>query len=272
MSLARAHRNGDLTPVWVPDEEQEAIRDLERCREDMKHAERRIRQRLNSFLLRHRRSYPGRSRWTQAHFRWLETVRFDQPVQQLVFQEYVDAVKESQARVKGLDEEMHRALEGWSLEPVVRGVMALRGAAEITAMTTIAELGDVTRFDSPRQLMAFVGLVPGEHSSGDHRRRGAITKAGNAHVRRVLAEAAWCYRFPARKTAVLQRRAERTTPEIQAIAWKAQKRMCARYQHLLARGKPKNKVCTAIARELLGFIWAIAWELKEPGSTVRKAA
>ena len=154
----------------------------------------------------------------------------------------------------------------------MRGVMALRGAAEITAMTTIAELGDVTRFDSPRQLMAFVGLVPGEHSSGDHRRRGAITKAGNAHVRRVLAEAAWCYRFPARKTAVLQRRAERTTPEIQAIAWKAQKRMCARYQHLLARGKPKNKVCTAIARELLGFIWAIAWELKEPGSTVRKAA
>lgn len=272
VALARLHRNGELTAVWVPDEEQEAMRDLERCREDMKHAERRVRQRLNSFLQRHGRLYSGRSRWTQAHFRWLETQRFDHPAQQIVFQEYVDAVQDAQARVKGLDQELRQALEGWSLEPETRGMMALRGVDTLTAVTTMAELGDITRFDSPRQLMAFVGLVPSEHSSGTHRQRGAITKAGNAHVRRILAEAAWCYRFPARKTAQLQRRAEQTSPAVQAIAWKAQKRLCGRYRTLTARGMPKNKVCTAVARELLGFIWAIAWELKRPGSIVRAAA
>jgi transposase len=238
LSLARLHRNDELTAVWVPDEEQEAMRDLERCREDFKHAERRVRQRLNSFMQRHSRIYSGRSRWTQAHFRWLETQRFDHPAQQIVFQEYVDAVQQAQTRVKGLDQELQCALEGWSLEPEARGLMALRGVADITAITTMAELGDITRFDSPRQLMAFVGLVPSEHSSGNHRRRGAITKAGNAHVRRVLAEAAWCYRFPARKTAALQRRAEKAPPSAQAIAWKAQKRLCGRYRHLTARGMP----------------------------------
>lgn len=272
LSLARLFRNGELTPVWVPDEAQEAMRDLERCREDFKHTERRIRQRLNSFLLRHGRIYPGRSRWTQAHFRWLETQRFAHRAQQIVFQEYVDAVKEAQARIKGLDQALQNTLEGWSREGETHGVMALRGVNTLTAVTTLAELGDLTRFDSPRQLMAFVGLVPSEHSSGNRRQRGAITKAGNAHVRRVLVEAAWCYRFPARKTATLQRRAERTAPAIQAIAWKAQKRLCGRYRHLNARGMPKNKVCTAIARELLGFIWAIAWEHQHPGSIVRKAA
>ena len=272
LALARLHCHGELTAVWVPDEEQEAMRDLERCREDMKHSERRVRQRLNSFLQRHSRIYSGRSRWTQAHFRWLETQRFDHPFQQIVFQEYVDAVQQAQARVKGLDKELQQALEGWSLEPETRGMMALRGVDTLTAVTTMAELGDITRFDAPRQLMAFVGLVPSEHSSGNHRQRGGITKAGNAHVRRVLAEAAWCYRFPARKTAALQRRAEHTSPAVQAIAWKAQKRLCGRYRHLTARGMPKNKACTAIARELLGFIWAIAWELKQPGSMVGKAA
>ena len=272
LALARLHRNGELTAVWVPDEEQEAMRDLERCREDMKHAERRVRQRLNSFMQRHGRIFSGRSRWTQAHFRWLETQRFEHPCQQIVFQEYVDAVQQAQARVKGLDKELQQALEGWSLEPETRGMMALRGVDTLTAVTTMAELGDITRFDAPRQLMAFVGLVPSEHSSGNHRQRGAITKAGNAHVRRVLAEAAWCYRFPARKTAAVQRRAEKAPPGVQAIAWKAQKRLCGRYRHFTARGMPKNKACTAIARELLGFIWAIAWELKQPGSMAGKVA
>ena len=272
VTLASLHRSGELTGVWVPDEEQEAMRDLERCREDMKHAERRLRQRLGAFLLRHGRIYAGRTRWTQAHFRWLEAQRFDHPAQQIVFQEYVDAVKEAQDRVQGLEKAMHEALAGWSLEPETRGLMALRGVADITAFTIMAELGDITRFDQPRQLMAFVGLVPSEHSTGKRPRRGSITKAGNAHVRRVLAEAAWCYRFPARKTAVLQRRAEKTSPGVQAIAWKAQKRLCGRYHRLAARGMPKNKVCTAIARELLGFIWAIAWELKRPGSMVQNPA
>jgi|TARA_B100000315_G_C14534405_1_gene567751 transposase len=272
VSLAALHRSGELTSVWVPDEEQEAMRDLERCREDMKHAERRLRQRLGAFLLRYGRIYPGRSRWGQAHFRWLETQGFDHPTQQIVFQEYVDAVKQARERVEGLEKAMHEALADWSLEPETRGLMALRGVAEITAVTVMAELGDLTRFDTPRQLMAFVGLVPSEHSSGAHRRRGSITKAGNAHVRRVLAESAWCYRFQARKTACLQRRAEQTTPAVQAIAWKAQKRLCGRYHRLTARGMPKNKVCTAIARELLGFIWAIAWELRQPGSIVTRPA
>ena len=216
VALARLHRHGELTAVWVPDQEQEAMRDLERCREDCKHAERRARQRLTSFLLRHGRIYSGGRRWTQAYFRWLETQRFEHPTQQIVFQEYVDSVQQAQARVQGLEEELQQALTGWSLEPQTRGLMALRGVDVLTSITTLAELGDLTRFDSPRQLMAFVGLVPSEHSSGTHRHRGSITKAGNAHVRRVLAEAAWGYRFPARKTATCSggrsRRPRRSRP------------------------------------------------------------
>ena len=260
-SLARLHRSGDLTPVWVPDEDQEAVRDLVRCREDAKRAQQKARQRLGSFLLRRGCVFPGRSRWTQAHGRWLESLRFDNPAQQVVFQEYMDAVTVCTTRVAALEEEMHRALESWSLEPIVRAYMALRGVNFITAMTLAAELGDLTRFDSPRQLMAFVGLVPSESSSGDTQRRGGITKTGNGHVRRILVESAWCYRYPARKSPHLQRRAEQTSPEVQAIAWKAQKRLCGRYRRLLARSKPKPKVCAAVARELLGFIWAIAWEM-----------
>jgi len=260
-SLARLHRAGELTPVWVPDEAREAIRDLTRCREDMKAMERRARQRLSAFLLRHGKVYTGKSKWTQAHLRWLERVKFELAVQQIVFEEYVDAVKQAQARVAGLEEEMRQALADWPLAPVVEALMALRGVKLITAMTVIAQLGDISRFDSPRQLMAYLGLVPSEHSSGKSRRRGGITKTGNGHVRRVLAEAAWCYRFQACKTAHLQRRAEKAGEAVQAIAWKAQKRLCRRYRHLVVRGKLKVQVCTAIARELAGFIWAIACEV-----------
>ena len=261
-SLSRFHRSGELTPVWVPDQEQEAIRDLTRAREDMKAMERQARQRLNAFLLRHGKIYDsGKSKWTQAHFRWLERVKFEVPIQQIVFEEYVDAIKQAQQRVLGLEDEMLKVMPGWSLAPVVEALMALRGVKLITAMTVMAELGDITRFDSPRQLMAYLGLVPSEYSSGKSKRRGGITKTGNGHVRRVLTESAWCYRFQARKTAHLQRRAEKTSEEVQAIAWKAQKRLCGRYQHLLDRGKLKVQVCTAIARELAGFIWAIACEV-----------
>ena len=260
--LSRLDRAGELTPVWVPDQEQEAMRDLTRAREDMKGLERTTKQRLNAFLLRYGRIYEsGKSRWTQAHFRWMEGLKFDVTVQQIVFQEYVDAVKQAEARVAGLEKEMEKALEHWVLAPVVEALMALRGIKLITAMTVMAELGDITRFDSPRQLMSFLGLVPSEASSGQTRRRGGITKTGNGHVRRVLVEAGWCYRFPARKTAHLQRRAEKCSDEVQAIAWKAQKRLCGRYTHLLERGKLKVQVCTAVARELVGFIWAIACEV-----------
>ena len=260
--LCRLDRAGELTPVWVPDQEQEAMRDLTRAREDMKGLERTCKQRLNAFLLRYGRIYDGgKSRWTQAHFRWLEGQKFTVAVQQIVFQEYVEAIKQAEARVAGLEKEMEKALENWDLAPIVEALMALRGIKLITAMTIMAELGDITRFDSPRQLMKFLGLVPSETSSGPNRRQGGITKTGNGHARRVLVESSWCYRFPARKTAYLQRRAEKCSVEVQAIAWRAQKRLCGRYTHLLKRGKLKVQVCTAIARELVGFIWAIACEV-----------
>ena len=259
--LARLSRSGELTPVWVPTPEQEAIRDLTRAREDMKAGELRARQRLNAFLLRHSKIYPGKSKWGPAYFRWLEeTVRFDTPVQQIVLQEYVDHVKEAQRRVAGLEKQMEAALPTWSLAPVVESIQAMRGVSLITAMTVLAELGDITRFDSPRQLMAYLGLVPSEHSSGGSRRQGGITKTGNGHVRRVLVEAAWSYRFPARKTRIIEQRAEKTSPTVQAIAWEAQKRLCGRYRRLSATGKAKQQVTTAVARELAGFLWAIACE------------
>lgn len=260
-TLAQLFRSGQLTRVWVPDPDQEAVRDLVRCREDVKAVERHARQRLLSFLLRHGKVYSGKSRWTQAHFRWLEGLRFDRAAQQIVLQEYIETVKEARGRVAGLEDEMAKAMESWSLAPVVRGLMALRGVALVTAMTVMAELGDLTRFDSPRELMGFLGLVPSEYSSGSKRRQGGITKAGNGHVRRVLIEAAWSYRFPARKTAHLQRSAAKTSARVQAIAWKAQKRLCGRYQRLTARGKRTVLTCTAVARELSGFIWAIACEV-----------
>ena len=272
LKLATQHRSGDLTPVWVPGPEQEAMRDLTRAREDMKAIELKARQRLGAFLLRHGRVYrEGKSRWTQKHFHWLETVKFDNPVQQVVFQEYIDTVREAQARVAGLEAQMRQALEEWSLRAVVQALMALRGVDLITAMTVLAELGDITRFDSPRQLMSFLGLVPSEHSSGQRRRQGAITKTGNGHARRVLVEAAWSYRFPARKTAHLRRKAALAPPQVQAIAWVAQKRLCARYRHLYHAGKAKPQVCTAIARELLGFIWAIACEVMGKPHATRAA-
>ncbi|MFH1570482.1 MAG: IS110 family transposase, partial [Gemmatimonadota bacterium] len=260
VSLARLHRAGELVPVWVPDEEQEAVRDLVRCREDFKHAQRRMRQRLNAFLVRHGRVYPGLSRWTQAHFRWLEKQAFGHAVQQIAFEEYVHAVRHASDLVQALEKDMVSALESWSLAPVVQALRALRGVDVIVAMTVAAELGDLTRFDSPTQLMAYVGLVPSEHTTGGSRRQGSITKTGNGHVRRTLVQAAWCYRFPARRTAHLQRRAEGTSLVVQDIAWKAQKRLCGRFQHLTARGKSAPKAITAISRELLGFIWAIACE------------
>ena len=262
VKLARLHRSGELRAVWVPDEEQEAMRDLTRAREDMKSLELKARQRLCAFLLRHARVYrEGKSRWTQQHFRWLEEQKFEHPAQQVVFQEYIDTVTEARTRVAGLESQMREALAGWSLHPVVEALMALRGVDLVTAMTVLAELGDITRFDSPRELMSFLGLVPGEYSSGRRRRQGSITKTGNGHVRRVLVESAWCYRFPARKTRHLRRKAAAAPPTVQALAWTAQKRLCMRYRHLYHAGKKMCVVTTAVARELVGFIWAIACEV-----------
>lgn len=264
LSLARLHRAGELTAVWVPDGAQEALRDLTRAREDMKHLQRQAKQRLLAFLLRHGTSYGGKSNWTQAHYRWLEEVKFEQPVQQIVFQEYVDTVKALSKRVDAMDKQIEAAASQCVFWPVIQGLMALRGVNLLTATTIVAEIGDLRRFASAPQLMAYLGVVPSEHSSGSTKSRGGITKTGNGHVRRVLVEAAWTYRHAARKTATLQRRAKRTSEVVQEIAWNAQKRMCGRYKLLEGRGKLKVQVCTAIARELTGFIWAIGQAMPQP--------
>lgn len=265
-TLARLHRAGELTAVWVPDKQQEALRDLTRARQDMKRLQHQSRQHVSAFLLRHGKVYSGKSKWGKGYFRWLETLTFDTDVEQIVFQNYVDVVKQQAAQVQALEREMERVLPQWSLAPVVRAMMALRGCQLITAMSLLAELGDLTRFDSASELMAYLGLVPSEHSSGNKIRRGHITKTGNGHARRVLVEAAWSYRFRARKTACIQRRAEKTSLPIQAIAWEGQKRLCARYRHLIQQGKHSCVATTAVARELAGFMWAIAREHRKQTS------
>ena len=254
--LARLLRGGELTPVWVPDEEREAMRDLVRARADFKNAERRARQQLGAFLLRHGRHW-SRGCWTRAHFAWLDEQRFERDWQEWAFREYLDGVRAASDRVSALTKQLHEALASWSMAPVVRSLIALRGVDVITAMTLLSELGDVSRFDKPGQLMAYLGLVPSEHSSGGRRRQGGITRTGNRQARRVLVESAWCYRFPARRTAHLERKAAGASEEARAIAWKAQRRLCGRYRHLLRAGKNSKQANVAVARELTGFVWDI---------------
>lgn len=265
--LARLLRAGELTSIWIPDGMQEALRDLTRAREDMKNLQRQAKQQLLAFLLRHDvRGFSGKSNWTQAHFRWFETVKFAQPAQQIVFQEYLDTIVAGIKRVRGLDEHIERCARAAAVWPIIEALMALRGVSLLTATTIMAEIGDLQRFATAPQLMGYLGLVPSEHSSGASKCRGGITKTGNSHVRRVLVEAAWTYRHPARKTATLQRRAECAPEAVQEIAWTAQKRLCQRYWALDARGKMKVQVCTAIARELVGFVWAIGQAMPQPTS------
>jgi transposase len=256
--LAGTLRSADLTAVWVPDEEQEAMRDLTRARDDMKGQERKARQQLNAYVLRHGHAWPSnKTRWTQTHYNWLESLQFAHDWQQVVLQEYIDAVKAASQRVADITAQMERVLPQWSLAPVVDSLVALRGIDKLAAMVLLAELGDISRFDSPKQLMAYLGLVPSEHSSGGRRRQGAITKTGNSHARRMLVESAWSYRFPARQTAHLKRKAANASDEAKVIAWRAQKRLCGRYRTLLQAGKNTKQTTVAIARELTGFIWDI---------------
>ena len=256
-SLARLHRAGELTAVWVPDPGHEAMRDLVRARLDAVHALRRARQQLSGFLLRHGCHY-GRPAWTKLHRRWLAGLKFEQAVHHLVLEDYVQAVEAAEARRDRLTAQIAAMLPDWTLAPVVAALQTMRGMALVNAATLIAELGDLSRFANPRQLMAYLGLVPSEHSSGASVRRGGLTKAGNSAARRLLIEAAWCYRFPARVGRELLLRQEEQPRPIRAIAWKAQLRLCARYRRLARAGKPANIVTTAIARELSGFVWAIA--------------
>ena len=264
--LATLHRACELTAVWVPDEAHEAMRDLVRVRAQAVRGLTKARQQLKAFLLRHGRIHPGRG-WTRAHRRWLAEQRFAHPAQDIVLQDYIHAVEGAKARIDALNQQIEELIPAWSLAPVVAALQAMRGISWLSAVTLVAEIGDFTRFDNPRQLMAFLGLVPSEASSGGRVRRGAITKAGNRHARRVLIEGAWTYRMRARLSDRLLARNEGLPKEVRDIAWKAQLRLCRRYRYLAAAGKPKPVVTTAIAREMTGFIWAIA-RLVQPNPAI----
>jgi len=265
--LARLDRAGELTPVYVPFAEDEAIRDLTRAREDAKIDEKRSKQRLKSFLLRTGLRYTSKSSWSKAHMRWLSDIKIPHPSQQIVLQEYIDTITECSLRVQRLTEHLRQRLTQWRMFPVVKALQALRGVSLIVSATTVAEIGDLKRFDNPSELMSYLGLVPSEHSSGEKTRRGSITKSGNGHVRRVLVEAAWAYRLPARVSRVLLKRQEGLPQKVCQISWKAQVRLCSRYRRLWAKGKPKQVVVTAIARELCAFMWAIGNEIETPAVT-----
>lgn len=258
LMLAKLHRAGELTAVWVPDAAHEAMRDLVRGRATAVRVLGKARQHLQGFLLRHGRIYAGKKGWTVAYRRWLTTVRFAHSAQQIVFQDYIHAVTDAEARVERLTDQIAELVPSWSLAPVVEAVQAMRGVAFIVAVTVVAEVGDFSRFANPRQLMAYLGLTPSEHSSGATVRRGGITKAGSGLARRALVEGAWSYRMQARISRKLHDRIEALPQGVRDIAWKGQLRMCQRYRRLMAAGKPRVVVTTAIAREMVGFIWAIA--------------
>jgi len=255
MKLARFLRSGDLTAIHVPDASTEAMRDLERAREDAKNAERVARHQLSKFLLRQGKRYVGTT-WTDKHMAWVRTLPFEQEARVLV--DYVHAVEEASARVMRLDKDIAQLVESWSLKPLVQALQGLRGVRLLTAVVLAAELGDMARFAKPAQLMGYLGLVPSEHSSGESTKRGGITRTGNTHVRRVLVESAWAYRFKPALGPRLRKRNEPLSQPVRAIAWKAQLRLHGRYARMLARGKNKQQTVTAVARELAGFVWAIA--------------
>jgi len=265
VTLAGLLHSGDLTAVYVPHPEDEAMRDLLRAREAAVVAQRRAMQQLKSFLLRHGRNYgKGGRGWGPKFRRWLSEQRFEHSAQQLAFEEMIRAVEEGKARVERLTKAIRDHVEHWRLAPVVWALRSFRGIRLVVAATLVAELGDISRFDSPRQLMAFVGLVPSEHSSGGKVRRGPLTKDGNSHVRRAVGEAAWAYRLPARVGRTLVGRQRGVCEEVLQIAWKAQVRLHGRYVRMRARGKPKGVVVMAIARELMGFLWAAFQEVRMP--------
>jgi transposase len=261
VDLARLLRSGDLTRVYVPTVEDEAIRDLCRARDAARLTLKNAKLRLKAFLLRLGLHYVGRADWNDAHRRYLAKVVCPTPAQQIVFQESVRAVDEQVDRLARLEAELRELGPAWRLYPVVQALQALRGVQWLVAITVVAELGDLTRFTSPRQLAAFVGLIPSEYSSGPSRRQGGITKAGNGRARRALIEGAWAYRHPAKVSQHIQTRIDALPKPIQDIGWKAQVRLCKRFRRLVARGKHPNVAVTAIARELIAFMWAIAKEV-----------
>ena len=261
MKLARSYRAGDLTPVWVPDATHEALRDLVRAREAAKKDQLRARHRLGKFLLRTGRRPPLTMKaWTQQHLRWVKTVQYDHAAQEATLQDYLQEIEHVADRIARLEQAIDEAVKSVPerMRAVIAALQALRGVAQVSAVTMVAELGELSRFASARQLMSYTGIVSSEDSSGTRTRRGAITKTGNAHLRRIVVEAAWAYRHRPGLGAAFHKRQATVSPEIKEIAWKAQHRLHTRYRWLMAKGKHKQQVVTAIGRELLGFIWAIA--------------
>ena len=263
--LARLARAGELSAVRVPDAADEAVRDLVRARDDAVRERRNARHRLKALLLRNGIIYSGKSSWSDAHLRWIARLKMVHPTQQIGFQEYVHSISESTARIERLEQAMRDALPDWGAMPLVQALQAMRGMQLIAAMTLVAELQDFVRFESPRQLMAFVGLVPGEHSSGAKRRQGSITKAGNSAARRMLVEIAWHYQHSPRVSPIIATRQDQLPKAITDIAWAAQLRLHSKFKRLLARRVMKNKAVVAVARELAGFVWAIGCEVQNSG-------
>jgi transposase len=258
--LARSLRSGDRTAVWVPDAAHEALRDLVRAREAAKRDQLRARHRLQKFLLRHgHRPPPGTTTWTEKYRRWIEAVRFEHPAQEATRLDYLTEVDHARERIARLEQALSAAVEAAPapMRAVIAALQALRGIAKLAAATIVAEVGTLSRFARARQLMGYSGAVASEHSSGPRVRRGRITKTGNAHLRRIVVEAAWTYRHRPKIGAALRVRQTTQSDTVRAIAWKAQHRLHSRYWRLLGRGKSKQQVVTAVARELLGFIWAI---------------
>lgn len=257
VELAECSRAGQLRAVWIPDPADEAIRDLSRAREDAVNGRTKVRQQLKAFLLRHDKRFGGKTSWSKTHYRWLSEQNCGVGASQVAFTEYLLAVQAADERVQRLSQALQDSISGWRFEAVVAALQALRGIDVISAIGLVAEIGDLSRFEHPRKLMGYLGLVPSEHSSGERLSRGSITKTGNAHARRLLTEAAWNYRFAARIGRRALQRQEGLSEELRAVGWKAQLRLSKRFAMLKSRGVQPNKVCVAIARELAGFVWAI---------------
>ena len=275
--LARCYRAGDLTPVWVPDADHEALRDLVRAREDARQDQHRARHRLSKFLLRHGKRPPQdvKKGWTLKYMTWIKAqVHFDQPALEATLLDYVHEVDHMGERIERLEKAIGEAIEKAppAMRAVVAALQALRGVAQVTAVTVVAELGTLSRFDSPRKLMGYSGLVSSEYSSGNRIQRGSITKTGNAHLRRVIIESAWAYQYRPWIGGYLLKRQQGLDQDIKDIAWKAQWRLHKRYMKLVAAGKKKPQIVTAVGRELLGFIWAIAVQTEAKFEPQRKAA
>jgi transposase len=264
VQLARLARAGELTAVYVPQVAAEAMRDLTRAREDAISDLKDATFRLTACGLRHAIRYVGRANWNPAHVRWLSEVVCPTPAPHIVFQAYVRTVPDHTERLQRLEQELQEQGQAWRLNPVVEALQALRGVPGTVAVTTVAELGDLTRFDRPRALMTFWGLIPSAYSSGEQRRQGSMTTAGNTHARRVLVAGAWAYRYPAKGSRHLQLRREPQPKRIQDISWQAQVRLWKRYRRLVSRGKHAHVGTGAMARELAGFMWAMAQEVPIP--------